>query len=124
MTVKGPQFIHCYFQIIIFGYFVCLDSFLYTFTILPLRFAIALKRWVASYFKPGKRRSLPVSAKCDLAKFSIFLATCLTLHHITDASKMYHSVRGQEVIKLYVIFNVLEVSFSDPADVAALSLTG
>ena len=23
---------------------------------------------------------------------------------------MYHSVRGQEVIKLYVIFNVLEVS--------------
>ncbi|KAK9897095.1 DUF747-domain-containing protein [Cystobasidium minutum MCA 4210] len=97
-------------QIIIFGYFVCLDSFLYTFTILPLRFAIALNRWIASYFKPGKRRSLPVSAKCDLAKFSIFIVTCLTLHHITDASKMYHSVRGQEVIKLYVIFNVLEIA--------------
>ena len=110
-------------QIIIFGYFVCLDSFLYTFTILPLRFAIALKRWVASYFKPGKRRSLPVSAKCDLAKFSIFIVTCCTLHHITDASKMYHSVRGQEVIKLYVIFNVLEVGPVPGYIVPCLSLT-
>lgn len=27
-----------------------------------------------------------------------------------DASRLYHSVRGQAVIKLYVIFNVLEVS--------------
>lgn len=97
-------------QIIIFGYFVCLDSFLYTFTILPLRFLIALRRWVASYFKPGKRKSLPVSAKCDLAKCAIFLVTCITLHYLTDASKMYHSVRGQEVIKLYVIYNVLEVN--------------
>jgi hypothetical protein len=68
---------------------------------------------VASYFKPGKRKSLPVAAKCDLAKFSIFIVTCFTLHHITDASKMYHSVRGQEVIKLYVIFNVLEVSIAE-----------
>lgn len=28
----------------------------------------------------------------------------------TDASKMYHTVRGQDNIKLYVIFNALEVS--------------
>jgi hypothetical protein len=28
----------------------------------------------------------------------------------TDASKMYHSVRGQETIKLYVIFNALEIA--------------
>jgi hypothetical protein len=27
----------------------------------------------------------------------------------TDASKMYHTVRGQDTIKLYVIFNALEV---------------
>lgn len=31
---------------------------------------------------------------------------------MTDASKMYHSVRGQETLKLYVIFNVLEVRSS------------
>lgn len=56
-----------------------------------------------------------MSAKCDLAKFSIFVVACAALHHITDASKMYHSVRGQEVIKLYVIFNVLEVGDLIPA---------
>lgn len=50
-----------------------------------------------------------MSMKCDIAKFSIFLITSAVLYKITDASKMYHSVRGQEVIKLYVIFNVLEV---------------
>lgn len=42
-------------QIIIFGFFVCLDSFLYTFTILPLRAGIALRRLIASYLRPGKR---------------------------------------------------------------------
>lgn len=26
-----------------------------------------------------------------------------------DASRLYHSIRGQSVIKLYVIFNVFEV---------------
>ena len=30
----------------------------------------------------------------------------------TDASKMYHTVRGQDTIKLYVIFNALEVRLS------------
>jgi len=28
---------------------------------------------------------------------------------LADASKIYHSIRGQETIKLYVIFNALEV---------------
>ena len=35
---------------------------------------------------------------------------------LADASKIYHSIRGQDTIKLYVIFNSLEVS-------AARSLT-
>jgi hypothetical protein len=34
----------------------------------------------------------------------------VVLLFITDTSKMYHSVRGQDNIKLYVIFNVLEVT--------------
>ena len=31
------------------------------------------------------------------------------LSPLTDASKIYHSIRGQDTIKLYVIFNALEV---------------
>lgn len=33
---------------------------------------------------------------------------CLALQQI-DASRVYHSIRGQSIIKLYVIFNVFEV---------------
>jgi hypothetical protein len=39
----------------------------------------------------------------------IFIPTTILLF-ATDASKMYHTVRGQDTIKLYVIFNALEVS--------------
>lgn len=41
-------------QFIIFGFFVCLDSFLYTFTILPLRFCIALQRLARNRLGPGR----------------------------------------------------------------------
>lgn len=51
----------------------------------------------------------PWSQRCDLIKGLLFTASCVILYRITDASQMYHSVRGQETIKLYVIFNVLEV---------------
>jgi uncharacterized membrane protein len=34
------------------------------------------------------------------------------LFPLTDASKIYHSIRGQDTIKLYVIFNALEVGLS------------
>lgn len=34
----------------------------------------------------------------------------MILAPLTDASRIYHSIRGQDTIKLYVIFNALEVS--------------
>ncbi|GAA6053778.1 hypothetical protein JCM3770_005112 [Rhodotorula araucariae] len=108
-------------KIIIFGVVICLDSFLYTFTILPLRALAALVRLlsnqvhnlavVARLRSPGSRkRRLRLSHKCDLTKAAILVGTLLLLHKVTDASKMYHGVRGQETIKLYVLFNVLEIA--------------
>ncbi|GJN93773.1 hypothetical protein Rhopal_006831-T1 [Rhodotorula paludigena] len=107
-------------KIIVFGVFICLDSFLYTFTILPLRALAAFVRLVSNQahnlvlrFRrngAGKKRYLRLSHKCDLTKAAIFVGTLLLLHRVTDASKMYHGVRGQETIKLYVLFNVLEIA--------------
>ncbi|GAA5883916.1 hypothetical protein JCM1840_002064 [Sporobolomyces johnsonii] len=102
-------------KIIIFGVFICLDSFLYTFTILPLRSLTALLQLLSNLtyniFHPSKRkRHLRLSHKCDLTKAVILAGTLAALHRITDASKMYHGVRGQETIKLYVLFNVLEIA--------------
>ena len=46
--------------------------------------------------------------KCDILKVLLFVL-CSTMLLYVDASRLYHSIRGQAVIKLYVIFNVLDV---------------
>lgn len=93
---------------------ICLDSFLYTFTILPLRSITAFSHLLANAWhnltSNNRRRYLRLSHKCDLTKAMLLVGTIVILHRMTDASKMYHSVRGQETIKLYVIFNVLEIA--------------
>lgn len=100
-------------KIMFFGFFVCLDSFLYTFTILPIRFLVAIYCVVSNFIvwiAGGPRRYLSSSHKCDILKSLLIIMSCWILSRITDASKMYHSVRGQDVVKLYVIFNVLEIA--------------
>jgi len=179
-------------QTLVFGALACLDAWLYTFTILPLRFlkaiGILLKWWVQSMIKefrdissfiysglgrvwhrrtqppsanPSRRSSLssplidPASAstnttldghddtnstrfqqlppklkipnplyrhrrskstpsallpnhKADLLHGALIIISCMILVQF-DASRMYHKIRGQAAIKLYVIYNVLEV---------------
>ena len=62
----------------------------------------------------GHRRSKSVPSallpddKADILKGCLIIVTCLILMWF-DASRMYHWIRGQAAIKLYVIYNVLEV---------------
>ncbi|KAK3073780.1 hypothetical protein LTR53_004304 [Teratosphaeriaceae sp. CCFEE 6253] len=71
--------------------------------------------------KPGKTsaafhhrsaRSAPSALspehKADILQGLLIVATCYVLMWF-DASRIYHSIRGQSAIKLYVIYNVLEV---------------
>ncbi|GAA5987403.1 hypothetical protein JCM5350_002749 [Sporobolomyces pararoseus] len=102
-------------KIIFFGFIICLDSFLYSFTILPLRSLSALFSLIKNHSSSWLRwkpitKSLKLSQKCDLIKAVIVIITVVGLQRVTDASKMYHGVRGQETIKLYVLFNVLEIA--------------
>ncbi|KAI9263084.1 eukaryotic membrane protein family-domain-containing protein [Sporodiniella umbellata] len=99
-----------------FGFFVCLDSFLYTFTILPLRFCLAFYHFVV-YILCNLRALLDrkrdfirlrPSQKCDLLKGFLVMMTCVTMYSF-DPSRVYHSIRGQAVLKLYVVYNVLEI---------------
>jgi hypothetical protein len=53
--------------------------------------------------------TLSIYHKADLLQGSIIICSCAILICF-DASRMYHSIRGQSVIKLYMIWNVLEVS--------------
>ncbi|KAI8987815.1 eukaryotic membrane protein family-domain-containing protein [Mycotypha africana] len=103
-------------KLMLFGFFVCLDSFLYTFTILPLRFLFALYHYVNYFIKNvqallGRRESyvrLKSFQKCDLLKGFLLLITYIVMLSL-DPSRIYHAIRGQAVIKLYVLFNVLEI---------------
>lgn len=62
--------------------------------------------------KPRKPRMSPSSLtpehKADILKGFLIVFSCIILMYF-DASMMYHSIRGQAAIKLYVIYNVLEV---------------
>ncbi|KZF21149.1 DUF747-domain-containing protein [Xylona heveae TC161] len=48
------------------------------------------------------------SHKADLLQGFLVITSCAALMRF-DASRMYHGIRGQAAIKLYVIYNVLEV---------------
>lgn len=48
------------------------------------------------------------SQKCDFLKGLLVMITCVIMWSL-DPSRIYHSIRGQAVLKLYVVFNVLEV---------------
>jgi hypothetical protein len=48
------------------------------------------------------------SHKADMLKGALVVVSCVVLMRF-DASRMYHGIRGQSAIKLYVIYNVLEV---------------
>ena len=51
---------------------------------------------------------LPIE-KADILKGLLIITSCYILMYF-DASMMYHNIRGQAAIKLYVIYNALEVS--------------
>jgi len=182
-------------QVLYFGTLACLDAWLYTFTILPLRFCkaafILIKWWVqvaltearfiADFIHHGAKRmwsrrkasstrsgslsqkdrpvrsatssfqsqagprpdmsegrhsielrrrpsvkkarscwsqthrrtksqpsSLSSKNKADLLQGLVIIASCIVLMEL-DASRMYHNIKAQSNIKLYVIYNGLEV---------------
>ncbi|XP_076878469.1 transmembrane anterior posterior transformation protein 1 homolog isoform X10 [Brachyhypopomus gauderio] len=97
-------------KLMIFGFFLCLDAFLYVFTLLPLRTLLALLRLLTiPCCGLGSSRFLQPAQVCDLLKGLIMVLCCSMMHYV-DYAMMYHLIRGQSVIKLYIIYNMLEVA--------------
>ncbi|XP_050275612.1 protein POLLEN DEFECTIVE IN GUIDANCE 1 isoform X2 [Quercus robur] len=86
------------------GFFVCLDSFLSLLTIMPTRIVMTLWRLL-------RTRQFKTWSAAELSDFGCFLiiACGVTLLQRTDISLIYHMIRGQGTIKLYVVYNVLEI---------------
>uniref|UniRef100_A0A1A8MNN5 Transmembrane anterior posterior transformation 1b n=4 Tax=Nothobranchius TaxID=28779 RepID=A0A1A8MNN5_9TELE len=97
-------------KLMTFGFFLCLDTFLYVFTLLPLRVVLALLRLVTvpCCGLRGSRLLQPAQV-CDVLK-GFIMVLCYSMMSYVDYSMMYHLIRGQSVIKLYIIYNMLEVA--------------
>ncbi|XP_048852483.1 transmembrane anterior posterior transformation protein 1 homolog isoform X2 [Brienomyrus brachyistius] len=97
-------------KLMFFGFFLCLDAFLYVFTLLPLRVLLALIRFLTlpCCGLSGSRLLQPAQV-CDVLK-GFIMVICYSMMHYVDYSMMYHLIRGQSVIKLYIIYNMLEVA--------------
>ncbi|KAH7289317.1 hypothetical protein KP509_31G069900 [Ceratopteris richardii] len=91
--------------LIVTGFFVCLDSFLSLLTVMPVRVLVFLWRLLAS---KRKYRRLRADELSDLASLLV-LAVGVTLLQQADISYIYHMIRSQATVKLYVVYNVLEI---------------
>lgn len=98
-----------------YGVLQCIDSFLYIHTFLPVRYIMAvwavLWRPVATCFGQRRRgqRLLAPAEMCDLLKGSIWIIATIVLITSIDTNRMYHIIKSQSVIKLYIFYNMLEV---------------
>lgn len=91
-------------RLIVAGFFVCLDSFLSLLTIMPARILMTIGRVLHT-----RQFQRPNAAELsDFGCFIVLAIGVLTLQ-MTDISLIYHIIRGQGIIKLYVVYNVLEI---------------
>ncbi|KAL6909463.1 hypothetical protein ACP4OV_001744 [Aristida adscensionis] len=91
-------------RLIVAGFFVCLDSFLSLLTIMPARIVITIWRLL-------KNRQFLRPNAADLSDYGCFVVLALGVASLQmiDISLIYHVIRGQGTIKLYVVYNVLEI---------------
>ncbi|RHY86223.1 hypothetical protein DYB35_003605, partial [Aphanomyces astaci] len=94
-------------KLVIYGLVLCVDSFLYVFTYLPLRIILALGSAVVSVFYTRIFRRSHVH---DLLTAVIVILSTGVLMQV-DMSRVYHLIRNQALIKLYVLFTMLEHAF-------------
>jgi len=95
-----------------YGFFHCLDSFLFVFTFLPIRFLTAMVKLVfrlpLSVLRLYHGRLLFPAEIIDLLK-GFVIGICVYVMSYIDTSMMYHMIKSQSVIKLYLFYNMLEV---------------
>jgi len=98
------------------GFFHCLDSFLFIYTFLPLRVLLAclalLIRSPLSFLgiiRTKQDRLLQPAEIIDFLKCLIIGSSCYAMSYV-DTSMLYHMIKSQSVIKLYLMYNMIEVA--------------
>lgn len=87
-------------QLVGFCALLCFNTFVGAIARIPLRFIGAVAG------------ATPSAARADLLRGLLLIVSVVAVVALVDESQIYHTIRGQTSLKLYVIFNVLEVSLS------------
>ncbi|KAI3402913.2 hypothetical protein KGF56_004374 [Candida oxycetoniae] len=102
-------------KFMLFGLLVCFNSFLTLYTLVPLKIVAVLIQITIKYFFHNCKTSSIIrrlkSIEKDVISLTLIAMSLAVLcSGVLDISKLYHDVRGQAEIKLYVTFGVLEVA--------------
>ncbi|XP_019769438.1 protein TAPT1 homolog isoform X2 [Dendroctonus ponderosae] len=102
-------------KFLFYGVMHCTDSFLFVYTYLPVRVFLALSALVSRLFSTcfgsshtSSPRILSPAEICDLLKAVILIVSIMVLWLI-DTNMMYHLIKSQSVIKLYIFYNMLDI---------------
>ena len=87
------------------GILVCVSALLYELTFMPISGLTGLLRWVGSL---GTRRMTHIE-KSDLLRTLILGVSVVVFNLSIDFSGVYHYIRAQSLLKLYFIYNMLEI---------------
>ena len=102
-------------SIMSFGFFICVDSYLYMFTVLPIRFIWScLLLFIKLLVGPGKQAHNPqfqFHRRHLYQLIQVFILFVIYQYVLVPISigKLYHWIRGQAMIKLYVIIAMVEI---------------
>lgn len=100
----------------VFGLLVCFNSFLTLFTLVPLKICIVSYRTVTDLFQPANRLFGIIASKFRFVKrdlttlILIIISVYILGSPSLEISRLYHDIRGQAHIKLYVMYGLLEVT--------------
>ncbi|KAL9329299.1 hypothetical protein ACSQ67_004302 [Phaseolus vulgaris] len=94
------------------GFFVCFNSFLSLLTVMPTRMLMTIWRLLKTR-KFNRPSTIEFS---DFGCFLILVCGVTVLQQIGIPCLIYHMIRGQATIKLYVIYNVLEIASQNLCD--------
>lgn len=111
-------------KLLLLGFLLCLDILLHELSFTPLQairsslqLTLGLRRWGSwserggnhSTSASGKRRALTITEQGDFLRLSLLILNVTLILMIFDVSWMYHYIRGESFLKLYVLFNMLEM---------------
>ncbi|CAN0294476.1 unnamed protein product [Ectocarpus sp. 6 AP-2014] len=95
-------------RLLLFGMLVCLDTFLYVTTFLPIRIVIGVVSSLFSLLTRRRRPSVNRPLVYDWMRGATFAAALGSLQFL-EMSRVYHYIRGQAMVKLYVLIAMVEI---------------